>query len=97
MAGVRALFHLSPQISCTTHDLRRTVATHLAEMGIALDLVASLVGHEAGGKETRTLVRHYIRTDFIERKTHVLCAWDKRLQEILSGREAKVIRLAQTG
>ena len=81
----------------TTHDLRRTVATHLAEMGIALDLVASLVGHEAGGKETRTLVRHYIRTDYIERKTHVLCAWDNRLREILGGREAKVIRFAQAG
>ena len=79
----------------TTHDLRRTVATHLAEMGIALDLVASLVGHEAGGKETRTLVRHYIRTDFVERKTHVLRAWDKRFQEILSGREAKIVGLAQ--
>jgi hypothetical protein len=39
-----------------SHDLRRTVATMLAEMGIALDLVAAVVGHEAGGKETRTLV-----------------------------------------
>ena len=39
----------------TTHDLRRTVATMLTEMGIALDLVAAVVGHEAGGKETRTL------------------------------------------
>ena len=28
----------------TTHDLRRTVATMLAEMGIALDLVAAIVG-----------------------------------------------------
>jgi integrase len=42
----------------TTHDLRRTVATMPAEMGIALDLVAAVVGHEAGSKETRTLVRH---------------------------------------
>jgi hypothetical protein len=28
----------------------------LAEMGIAFDLVAAVVGHEAGGRETRTLV-----------------------------------------
>jgi integrase len=49
----------------TTHDLRRTVATMLAEMGIALDLVAAVVGHEAGGKDTRTLVRHYVRTDLM--------------------------------
>jgi integrase len=37
----------------TTQDLRRTVATVLAEMGIALELVAAVVGHEAGGRETR--------------------------------------------
>jgi integrase len=41
----------------TTHDLRRTVATILAEMGVGLDIVAAVVGHEAGGRETRTLVR----------------------------------------
>ena len=32
----------------TSHDLRRTFATMLAEMGIALDLVAAIVGHESG-------------------------------------------------
>ena len=52
----------------------------LAEMGVALDLVAAVIGHEAGGKETRTLVRHYVRTDLIDRKIHALRAWDERLQ-----------------
>ena len=78
----------------TTHDLRRTVATMLAEMGIAFDLVAAVIGHEAGGRETRTLVRHYVRTDLIERKVHALRAWDERLQNIVAGREARnVVRL----
>ena len=82
----------------TTHDLRCTVATMLAEMGVALDLVAAVIGHEAGGKETRTLVRHYVRTDLIERKVHVLRAWDERLQDIVAGREAaKVVRLVKAG
>lgn len=82
----------------TTHDLRRTVATMLAEMGIGLDLVAAVVGHEAGGKETRTLVRHYVRTDLIERKSATLRTWDQRLQDIVAGREApKVVRLLKTG
>jgi integrase len=82
----------------TTHDLRRTVATMLAEMGIPLELVAVVVGHEAGGKETRTLVRHYVRTDLIERKVHVLRTWDVRLQDIVAGCEAgKVVRLLKIG
>ena len=81
----------------TTHDLRRTVATMLAEMGVALDLVAAVVGHEAGGKEARTLVRHYIRTDLIEGKTDVLRAWGERLRDIAAGSEAsKVVRLFKT-
>ena len=70
----------------------------LAEMGIALDLVAAVLGHEAGGKDTRTLVRHYIRTDLIERKIHVLRAWDERLQVIVAGREgSKVVHLSKAG
>ncbi|MGA6977399.1 MAG: tyrosine-type recombinase/integrase [Pseudolabrys sp.] len=52
----------------TTHDLRRTVATQLAEMAIPLELVAAVIGHEADGRETRTLVRHYVRTDLLARK-----------------------------
>jgi hypothetical protein len=74
------------------------MATILAEMGIPLGLVAAVIGHEAGSRETRTLVRHYVRTDHIERKVQALRAWDERLQHILTGREAgKVVRLRQTG
>jgi integrase len=78
----------------TSHDLRRTFATMLAEMGITLDLVAAIVGHEAGGKDTRTLVRHYVHTDMLERKAHALRAWDDRLKGIVMGEEvAKVLPL----
>jgi hypothetical protein len=45
-----------------------------------------VVGHEAGGRETRTLVRHYVRTDLINRKRIVLEAWDRRLSEIVEGK-----------
>jgi hypothetical protein len=69
----------------------------LAEMGIALDLVAAIVGHEAGGKDTRTLVRHYVHSDMLERKAHALKAWDERLKAIVTGGErAKVVRLHKT-
>lgn len=82
----------------TTHDLRRTVATMLVDMGLPLEVVAAVIGHEAGGKETRTLVRHYIRTDQVERKVQVLRTWDERLQAIVAGREqSKVVRLLKTG
>jgi integrase len=82
----------------TSHDLRRTFATMLAEMGVALDLVAAIVGHESGGKDTRTLVRHYVRTDMLERKAHALRTWDERLRAIVTGQEfAKLALLQKTG
>ena len=74
-----------PVAKFTTHDLRRTVATVLAEMGISYELIAAVIGHELGGKETRTLVRHYVRSDLIERKRAVLKSWDCRLREIVEG------------
>jgi integrase len=81
----------------TSHDLRRTFATMLAEMGVALDLVAAIVGHESGGKDTRTLVRHYVRTDLLERKAHALRVWDARLSAIVTGDESsRVVPLQST-
>ena len=70
----------------TTHDLRRTVATQLAEMAIPLELVAAVIGHEAGGRETRTLVRHYVRTDLLARKKTTLESWEHHLLEIIEGK-----------
>lgn len=68
----------------TTHDLRRTFATMLVDLGISLDAVASVIGHVGGSRETRTLVRHYVRTDLLEQKSRTLVAWDKHLASLLS-------------
>jgi integrase len=75
-----------PTSKFTTHDLRRTVVTQLIEMGTQPELVAAVIGHEAGTRETRTLIRHYVRTDLLDRKKLVLEAWDRRLSEIVEGK-----------
>jgi integrase len=80
-----------PIAKFTTHDLRRTVATALVEMGVSLDMVAAVIGHEAGGSNSRTLVRHYVRTDLIARKAPILGAWDQRLRESIAGETAPSI------
>ncbi len=87
-----------PIAKFTTHDLRRTVATRLAELGISLELIAAVIGHEAGGRETRTLVRHYMRSDLLERKAQVLWSWDEWVQGVVAGREvSKVIPFQKAG
>jgi integrase len=75
----------------TSHDLRRSAATIMVELGISLDLVAAVVGHEAGGRDTRTLVRHYVRTDLIERKRAALEAWDRHLSGIVEGKTENML------
>ena len=73
-------------------------ATMMTEMGIPLDLVAAIVGHEAGGKNTRTLIRHYVHSDLIDRKARALAEWDERLKGIVTGEEStKVVRLPRAG
>jgi integrase len=79
----------------TTHDLRRSVATAMvAQLKLPLELVATAVGHTAGGSQTNTLVRHYVHDDFVDSKASALGRWDRRLRQILSGEAAgKVIPL----
>jgi len=81
----------------TTHDLRRTFATGLDHMGVSIDLIAAIVGHQSSiSREVRTLVRHYLRTDKLDRKRTALEAWDARLRSILSGRpQTNVVTIKQ--
>ena len=67
----------------------------MAEMGIALDVVAAVIGHESsGGKDIHILRRHYVHTDLLELKRDALQRWDHRLKRIVLGEEAaKVVPL----
>lgn len=43
-------------------------------------------------------MRHYVRTDMLERKAQALRSWDERLKAIVTGEEAaKVVRLPRVG
>jgi integrase len=69
----------------TSHDLRRSCSSLMAAMDIPLETIAMTVGHAAGEKATRTLVRHYIINKMLARKKRALEAWDQRLRSILAG------------
>ena len=55
-----------PTATFTSHDLRRTFSTMLAEMGIPLILLPRSSATSSGSRDTRTLVRHYVHTDMLE-------------------------------
>ena len=68
----------------TPHDLRRTLRTRLAELGIS-DIVAERVlGHKLQG-----IMAVYNRHGYDAEKRQALAAWEKRLAEILGITEPK--------
>lgn len=65
----------------TTHDLRRTVETRLAALGVAKETRDRVLNHadgSVGGK-------HYNRHDYIGEKRAALDRWARELQRIASG------------
>jgi integrase len=69
-----------------THDLRRTAASMMYAIRIARDTIGAIVGHgsDDGDRGSRTLIRHYLKSDLIERKTRALEEWDARLKAIIA-------------
>jgi integrase len=79
----------------TPHDLRRTVASHMAAMGIGENIVARVLNHstEIGRTITGAV---YVRYSFAAEKRHALEAWAARLADIIDGSlNGNVVRLTR--
>jgi len=88
LALSRALQRHIPEMEITEqftpHDLRRTLRTRLAEIGVS-DIVAERVlGHKLQG-----IMAVYNRHSYDTEKRQALAAWEKRLSEILGITEKK--------
>jgi integrase len=67
-----------------THDLRRTVASGMDDLGVSEETTAAVLGHESSAsRQTRTTRRHYIHTDRIKRKRAAVLAWNDQMRSIL--------------
>jgi len=81
----------------TTHDLRRTVVSKMDELGISLDTIAAVIGHQRGSASTRVLVRHYSRPVLDAQVDAALSAWAAHLISIVESRDAPSNVLRFTG
>jgi integrase len=66
------------------HDTRRTVATHMAELGIAPHVIEEILNHQSGHK--RGVAGTYNRAGYEPQKRHALNAWADHLLAIVEGR-----------
>lgn len=71
----------------TIHDLRRTLATHMNNMGIAPHVVEQLLGHAMPG-----VMAIYNRSQYLPEKLDALSKWVDRL-DLLAGNNENVVIL----
>lgn len=78
-----------PIASFTTHDLRRTVETNLARLGVAREIRDRILNH----KDSSISGKHYNVHDYLPEKRAALEAWARKLGQIVSGKESTVTPL----
>ena len=70
------------------HDLRRTAASYMTSIGIPRLVVSMILNHVEQG-----VTRVYDRHSYDKEKRVALDRWSRRLQTILTGEKAKVVKL----
>ena len=75
----------------TPHDLRRTMASRLGELGISRVVIGKLLNHSESGVTARV----YDKYEYAAEKAAAMAAWSERVTEIVSGQPApsNVVRL----
>lgn len=72
-------------------DVRRTVETMLAGIGVSSDIRAQLQSHGLGGVQ----LRHYNHHDYMPEKRRALEQWTRHLERLKSGKAGNVVSLHQ--
>jgi integrase len=78
----------SPVADFTPHDLRRTAASMMTSIKIPRLVVSKILNHVETG-----ITAVYDRHSYDDEKRQALEAWARKLENILTGKEAKVIPL----
>ena len=80
-----------PLADWVLHDLRRSVATHLAEIGVQPHIIEALLNHVSGHK--RGVAGIYNRARYDREIASALQLWSEHLAAIVEGRKSKVVSL----
>jgi integrase len=69
----------------TLHDLRRTFATRLAELGVAPHVIERLLNHVTGSLSPIALV--YNKAKYQEEMRAAILLWETQLKKLLSNQD----------
>jgi integrase len=74
----------------TLHDLRRTVATRMADLGIAPHIIEEVLGHSRSGHK-RGVAGVYNRASYAREVKAALALWADHMRALAQGSKRKVI------
>lgn len=77
----------------TFHDLRRTAATGMARLGIAVRVTEAVLNHVSGSGGG--IVAVYQRHDYAQEKRDALEAWARFVADLVEGRADNVVRIGE--
>jgi integrase len=81
-----------PLAPWTLHDLRRTAATGMGDIGIQPHVVEAVLNHISGSK--RGVAGVYNRSTYAPEKKRALHKWADRLQDIIAGKPSNVTSIS---
>jgi integrase len=77
----------------TVHDLRRSAATHMAELGIQPHIIEAILNHVSGHKAGVAGI--YNRASYDREKRQALDRWAAHLMALVEGRASNVVALTR--
>jgi integrase len=77
----------------TTHDLRRTAATRMGELGVAPHVIEAVLDHVSGHKAG--VAGTYNRASYESQKRAALTVWSEHLLAVVTGDKAKVVSMVR--
>ena len=82
---------MKPATPWVLHDLRRTAATGMAEIGIAPHIVEAVLNHVSGARAG--VAGTYNRAQYLPEKTAALKRWVVHVQGLAAGKQSNVTAL----
>jgi integrase len=79
-----------PMLDWTIHDLRRSAATGMAQLGVPASVVSRVLNHSATG----VTARHYNHYEYLAEKRHALDTWGGHLGRLIAPADDNVFSIA---
>lgn len=77
-------------VKFTPHDLRRTAATFMAEMGVMDEVIDAVLNHAKQG-----VIKVYNQYRYDKEKQQALESWERKIRSITTGEKGKVIPITR--